>query len=98
MRLHGFFTKALLEGLGWCDDGIKGYLSNFVDPNLDTEDGIQGDLAPGLPPAAKNNILSVDSLLSYIKDNQEIALKSIYYQSQYPQVLGDRYDLILFEF
>jgi len=98
MRLHGFFTKALLEGLGW-DDGIKGNLSDSVDEDyIDIEDRIQGELAQGLPPANKNNILSVDSLVSYIKENQEIALNSMYSESQYPQVLGDRYDLVLFEF
>ncbi len=98
MRLHGFFTKALLEGLGWCD-GIKGYLSdNIEDAYLDTEDGVYGKLSQGIPPAAKTNMLSVDNLLSYIIENQEIETSSDYFSHQYPQVLGERYDLVLFTY
>jgi len=98
MRLHGFFTKALLEGLGWCD-GIKGHLSDSIDEDyIDIEDGIQGELAQGIPPAAKANILSVDNLLSYIIENQEIETSPDYFSHQYPQVLGERYDLVLFTY
>jgi hypothetical protein len=98
-RIHGYFTKALLEGLGWCD-GEKGVLSTTIDENYIDEDGIQGELSNGVPPAAKNNIVSIDSLVSYIKSNQEIAQNSNNYEvyHQYPQVSGGRFDLVLFRY
>ncbi len=91
-RNHGFLTKALLEGIGWCD-GEKGVLTYDVIPEMIKEDGIQGELAKGLPPAALNNILSVDSLIKYIKYNQGIPLSY-----QYPQISGGRFDLVLFKY
>ncbi len=91
-RNHGFLTKALLEGMGWCD-GEKGVLTYDVIPEMIDDDGIQGKLAEGLPPAALNNILSVDSLVKYIKNNQDIPLIL-----QYPQVSGGRFDLVLFKY
>lgn len=75
---HGYFTAALLEGLGWDDED-----------NTIVED---------IPPAADDNILSLDSLIEYIKDNQEISLDSEYSSSQYPQISGWRYDLVLFSY
>lgn len=92
VRNHGFLTKALLEGIGWCD-GEKGVLTYDVIPELIEDDGIQGKLAKGLPPAALNNILSVDSLVKYIKNNQGLSLSY-----QYPQVSGGRFDLVLFKY
>ncbi len=98
-RVHGYFTKALLEGLGWCD-GEQGILSFTANDAYIDEDGIQGELSSKVPPAAKNKIVSIDSLLSYIKENQEIALNSNNYDvyHQYPQVSGGRFDLILFRY
>jgi len=58
IRLHGFFTKALLEGLGWDDE----------------DESTPGELAETIPPAAVNKIVSVDYLVEYIKANQDIAL------------------------
>jgi len=95
MRIHGYFTKALLEGLGWCD-GDKGILTEELIDTITDEDGIQGKLAETIPPAAQNNILSVDHLVEYIKANQDIALSEG--EHQYPQVSGGRNDLVLFEY
>ena len=94
-RLHGYFTKALLEGLGWCD-GDKGLLTQYSIEAITDENGVQGILSEGIPPASRNKILSVDSLLSYIKRNQDIALNGITHQ--YPQVSGGRFDLVLFDY
>lgn len=96
-RQHGYFTKALLEGLGWCD-GKKGELSNNIIPSLRDEKGIQGILSKGKPPAINNNILSIDSLLKYIKENQEINLISDSYliSHQYPCISSWRSDLALY--
>lgn len=98
-RQHGYFSKALLEGLGWCD-GTKGEIKNEIIPELIDNNGIQGTLAQGVPPAAKNNILSIDSLVEYIEENQEINLKSNQNNiaHQYPQVSGGRYDVVLFKY
>ncbi len=99
IRQHGYFTKALLEGLGWCD-GVKGELSNEIVSELIDNNGVQGILAKGLPPAVKNNILSIDSLVEYIEEHQEISLyenqNSIAHQ--YPQVSGGRFDVVLFKY
>ena len=51
-----------------------------------------------VPPATENNILSLDSIIKYVKDNQEISLESEYLSSQYPQISGWRYDLVLFSY
>ena len=76
-KVHGYFTKALIEGLGLIDE-------NFTD---DT------------PPACKKGIISTDSLYSYIKSNQEIALyENLSSEYQYPQVAGGRFDLVLFSY
>lgn len=98
-RLHGYFTKALLEGMGWCD-GEKGVLTYNCINSLTDNNGIQGTLATGLPPAAKKHCLSIDSLDQYIKQNQDILLKSedILIEHQYPQITGKRFDLVLFKY
>jgi len=98
-RQHGYFTKALLEGLGWCD-GVKGELSNEIIDELVDNNGVQGLLAHGLPPAVNNNILSIDSLVEYIEENQEISLNANQNSlaHQYPQVSGGRYDVVLFKY
>ncbi len=51
-----------------------------------------------IPPATENKILSLDSIVKYIKENQEISLESEYSSSQYPQISGWRYDLVLFNY
>lgn len=76
-KIHGYFTKALIEGLGL----------------------IEGKFMPGTPPACKKGVISLDSLYSYIKSNQDIALyKNISPDYQYPQVAGGRFDLVLFSY
>lgn len=91
-RVHGHFTKALLEGMGWCD-GEKGVLSYYRLPQLiDPDDGIQGVLAEGEPPATSNGILSLDSLMAYVSDN--IDEKA----TQTAQISSWRYDLVLFKY
>lgn len=77
-RLHGYFTKALLDGLGWNDETLI--------------------ISENIPPAIDNNILSLDSLLKYIKENQNIVLYNENNPSQYPQISGWRYDLTLFKY
>lgn len=96
-RQHGYFTKALLEGLGWCD-GEKGTLSNQILQDYIDVDGIQGILAKGKPPAINNNILSIDSLYEYIIENQEIKLISDneLIAHQYPCISSGRFDVALF--
>jgi hypothetical protein len=91
-RYHGYFTKALLEGMGWCD-GEKGFLSYFKIPEMiDEDDGIQGELADGDPPATSSGILSLDSLVSYVDENIDERA------TQTAQVSAWRYDLVLFEY
>ncbi len=51
-----------------------------------------------IPPAAKNDILSVDSLIAYVRPK----ILKYYYTGQigyqYPQVSGGRFDLVLFKY
>lgn len=75
---HGYFTNALLTGLGW--------------------DNTLQKITKEIPPAINNNILSLDSLLKYIKENQDIDLFNNNNPSQYPQISGWRYDLTLFTY
>jgi hypothetical protein len=57
-----------------------------------------GTIDQAIPPAAKNNILSVDSLVAYIRPE----ILKYYYTGeigyQYPQVSGGRFDLVLFKY
>ncbi len=96
---HGYFSAALLEGLGWCY-GEKGLINNTTVPSLIDEDDVQGILAKGLPPGAKGNVLSVDSLYTYIKENQNIPLLKVSEKRvhQHPRVTSGRKDLILFKY
>ncbi|MGD1821591.1 MAG: caspase family protein [Pleomorphochaeta sp.] len=98
-RQHGYFTKALLEGLGWCD-GEKGTLSSQILPDYTDKDGIQGVLAEGDPPAINKKILSIDSLYEYIIENQEINLvsDSEFVPHQYPCISSGRFDVALFTY
>ena len=77
--------------MGWCD-GEKGILTYNCINSLTDTNGIQGTLATGLPPAAKKHCLSIDSLDQYIKQNQDILLKSedILIEHQYPQITGKK--------
>ena len=90
-RKHGYFTKALLEGMGWCD-GKKGILTYYKIDALVDEDGIQGILADGNPPATSSGILSLDSLVSYVDENIDENA------TQTAQISAWRYDLVLFEY
>lgn len=97
---HGYFSKALLEGLGWCY-GEKGIITHEVVPPLMDKDNVQGILAKGLPPASRNSKeLSVDDLYYYVKTHQEIPLKKVGNNRsfQHPCVTGNRNDLILFNY
>lgn len=90
-KTHGYFTKALLEGLGWA----KGNGTVLEDENIDLTN-FPTMLNHGAPPASINGIVSVDSLYSYIIKNQEIYAGALEYQD--PQVAGRRKDLILFRY
>jgi len=100
-HVHGYFSKALLEGLGW-NDGEKGKLENHSVPSLIASDGVQGCLCSGLPPSIDSSLMiTLDDLYAYIKENQEIPLEkqekySLSYQ--HPMVSGGRKDLILFSY
>lgn len=100
-HVHGYFSKALLEGLGW-NDGEKGKLENQSVPSLIASDGVQGCLCEGLPPATDSSLMiTLDDLYTYITDNQEIPLdkKDSYTLSyQHPLISGGRKDLILFTY
>lgn len=97
---HGYFSKALLEGLGWCY-GTKGIVTNKNVPSLVDQNNVQGLLSAGNPPACgTSNHLSVDSLYNYIKWHQEIPIskKNNERSHQQPCVTGGRQDLLLFNF
>lgn len=99
-HIHGYFTKALLEGLGWCD-GTKGQLENTIVPSAVQADGIQGKLSDGLPPACDScNLLTTDSLYAYIITHQQIPLSDngSGTSHQHPMTNGGRSDLILFAY
>lgn len=95
---HGYFSEALLEGIGW-SYGIKGDLD--YDPNPSENIGIKGFLYQGFPPASYgNNILTLDDLYNYIKTHQDISLKKQenLNSHQYPRINGGRNNLILFKY
>jgi hypothetical protein len=97
---HGYFTKALLEGLGWCY-GDKGTITHKSVPSLVDEDGVQGRLAEGNPPACgTSNILCLDNLYGYIKRHQEIPLikEENIRSHQHPGITGGRQNLQLFKY
>lgn len=97
---HGYFSKALLEGIGWCY-GEKGVITYKEVPYLVDNNDVQGVLAGGNPPACGNsNQLSVDDLYNYIKKHQEISLtnKENIRSHQHPCVTGGRQDLQLFDY
>lgn len=97
---HGYFSKALLEGLGW-SYGEKAHLSNFEIEELIDTDGVQGKLSKGLPPASNGEkTLSLDQLYSFIKRNQEIPTtkQTKIYSHQFPQINQGRKDLVLFSY
>lgn len=97
---HGYFSKALLEGIGWCY-GEKGVITYKNVPYLVDNNDVQGVLARGNPPACGNsNHLSVDDLYNYIKRHQEIPLsiEMDRRSHQHPCVTGGRQDLLLFNY
>jgi hypothetical protein len=97
---HGYFSKALLEGLGWCY-GEKGIVTHKSVPYLVDNHDVQGILAEGNPPACGiSNHLSVDDLYYYIKTHQQIPLikKGNDRSFQHPCVTGGRQNLILFDY
>lgn len=81
---HGFFTYALLEGLGW-DHPHSTDLSTVNIQEL---------------PAAKNNQITVDGLFKYIKKNQDINSRFVLFSNQpefqHPMTTGGPLDLVLF--
>ena len=83
-HIHGFFTYALLEALGWDHP-------HEVDiTTVETK----------YPPAAENGLISVDSLFKYILKNQDINSRFILFsprpEFQHPMATGGPLDLILF--
>ncbi len=84
---HGRFTFVLLEALGWTHPHAAD-LSNI---NLKA-------LSP--PPAAKNSILSVDTLYTFIKKYKKPTSVLAYFSPkvQRPMVSGGALDMILFTF
>jgi len=80
--MHGVFTSALLEGLGW--------------------DQETSTITTGDPPAAKDGLLSVDSLYKYIKKHQDYPVRwSIFTMDkpiQHPMVTGGAMDMLLFRY
>jgi len=97
---HGYFTRALLEGIGW-NYGEYGTVTNKTEESVVADDGIQGKLCHGNPPACySSNSLSIDNLYRYIKENQNIPLKITDGQRshQHPRVTSGRKDLILFQY
>ncbi len=80
-HVHGFFTYALLEALGWEH-------SSETDPLL---------ITITYPPAAKNGQITVDGLFKYIKANQAIRSRlSLFTAYQHPKTTGGPLDLVLF--
>lgn len=97
---HGYFTKALLEGLGW-NYGTKGTVTHKTDPTIVDNKGVQGLLAEGVPPACgTSKTLSLDQLYKYIKWHQEIPLfdQDGISSYQHPGLTGERSNLILFTY
>jgi hypothetical protein len=85
---HGLFTFALLDALGW------------KHPHDDYASIPLASLP--IPPAAKESILSADSLYTYVKDykstNKWIKYFSSFSQGQHPMVSGGALDMVLFTF
>ena len=83
-HVHGIFTYALLEALGWNH----------------TSDTAPLEGVSSYPPAAKNGRITVDGLFRYIKKNQAIPsrmkLLSNWTHYQHPLTTGGPLDLILF--
>ena len=79
-HVHGFFTNALLEALGW------------YHPHSDTLSSVPIEY----PPAAKNGQITVDGLFAYIKKNQGIDSRYYGSEYQHPKTTGGPLDLVLF--
>ncbi|MGB4405855.1 MAG: caspase family protein [Sphaerochaeta sp.] len=79
-HVHGFFTNALLEALGW------------YHPHSDTLSSVPIEY----PPAAKNGQITVDGLFAYIKKNQGIDSRYYGSEYQHPMTTGGPLDLVLF--
>jgi hypothetical protein len=86
-HIHGIFTAALLQALGW-DPAV-------TDPSSVT------NLNPFVP-ARKEGQLTVDGLYTYIKDHQDAPLRSLWYwpqpDVQHPMTTGGALDMVLFHF
>lgn len=83
-HVHGIFTYALLEALGWNH----------------TSDTAPLEGVSSYPPAAKNGRITVDGLFRYIKKNQAISTKLALFSNwgefQHPLTTGGPLDLVLF--
>lgn len=83
---HGVFTITLLEALGWNHP-------HGVDIST---------IEPGIPPALRGSVITVDSLYTYIKKNQDLPIRwNILKPSQeyqHPLVSGGAMDMVLFRF
>ena len=83
---HGVFTITLLEALGWNHP-------HGVDIST---------IEPGTPPALRGSVITVDSLYTFIKKNQNLPIRwNILKPSQeyqHPLVSGGAMDMVLFRF
>lgn len=81
---HGYFTYALLKGLGWVHTDTAGVYSATA--------------SDGIPPSASRSAITVDSLYAYILENQMIKSGKLYYPHQHPMTNGGAMDMVLFNF
>lgn len=83
---HGEFSYALLKGLGlvhtYGNDGVS----------------VEISFQSGNPPAASRSVITVDSLYTYILDNQTIQSNKLYFYHQHPMTNGGAMDMVLFNF
>ncbi len=79
---HGYFTNAILNGMGVFDDFIlNGDMNEVSNRNY---------ILP--PPACSNKVLTLDGLYNFAKRTME------YKNKQRPQIIRGPYDLVLFQF
>ncbi len=83
---HGVFTITLLEALGW---------SHPHGADISTGE-------PSTPPALRGSVLTVDSIYTYIKHNQDLPIRwnilKPAQEYQHPLVSGGAMDMVLFRF
>ncbi|AEV30798.1 Caspase domain-containing protein [Sphaerochaeta pleomorpha str. Grapes] len=80
---HGYFTYALLDALGWPRSHNTDLSSVIID---------------GIPPAARNSVVTVDSLYAYVLKHQLISSNKLYLSHQHPMTNGGAMDMVLFNF